>query len=308
MASKLQSQQQTTTAVTTREQSAELIHKMLGQRAAELAALLGGEKMATAFRRAAASYYLHAPADAKLETVEPRSFVAACMDAAQDKLLPDGRDGWIVVRKGVAAWTISWEGMVKLARRSVKSFRDFAVEVVYREEIAAGGFVCDAAQRKLSHTPWYALGLEEPAEDSIACAYAAVTVTDAEGFTSREFAIIGDRELMKRARASGNPFDDMPSQAWAKWYPSMCRKSAVRLLMRRIGTPDAIHEALERERERFVDTTATERPRPVAPLSMATDLAGSVRAQISAGDDRTPATGAPIDPTEPGPGDDCDAP
>ena len=285
MASKLQQSQQATTAVATLNDRAEVIHKMLGQRAGELAALLGGEKLANAFRRAAISFYLHAPADAKLETVEPRSFVAACMDAAADKLVPDGRDGWIVVRKGQAAWTISWRGMIKLARRGHKSFRDFAAEVVYREEIAAGGFEVDLASRSIKHRPWYTLGIaEEPSEDSIALVYAIVTVTDDEGFTSREFATISDRELMKRARASGNPYDDMPSQAWAKWFTSMSKKAAVRLLCDRIAAPDALWDAITREDERMLDTTASA-PRLAAAPTFASDLAGSVRAQITAGSD-----------------------
>lgn len=308
MASKLQqSQQSTTTAVATTNDRAAQVHKMLVTRTPQLAALLGGEKMAEAFTRAAASFYLRAAADphTKIGEIDLHSFVVACMDAAVDKLLPDGRDGWIVVRKGVAAWTISWRGLVKLARRASKSFRDFAAEVVYREEIAAGAFRVDLASRSIAHTPWYMLGIDrEPGEESIVLAYAIVTVTDDEGFTSREFAVLTEDEIIKRARMSGNPYDDMPSQAWAKWFRSMAKKAAIRTLMDRIAAPDAVFEALRADDARVID--ARESPRPIAALTMASDLAGSVRAQISAGhigghSATAASAGAPVDPNDPDP-------
>jgi recombination protein RecT len=47
-----------------------------------------------------------------------RSLYAACMKAAQDGLLPDGREGAIIPRKGSAAWQPMVAGIMKKVRNS----------------------------------------------------------------------------------------------------------------------------------------------------------------------------------------------
>lgn len=223
-----------------------------------IAALLGakgpeGEKRIAAFSRAAHSHFL-ATRDrsdkdkAECEAIDPKSYVKACLDAANQGLLPDGRDGWIVCRKGIAAWTPSWRGLVKIMRRAVKEeggdLRKFHAEIVYRQEIDKGAFDVDLSERTIKHRPWYLLGIElEPDWTDVVLVYAAASLVR-DGIETHEFRILTIAEINARARASGNPYDEEWSQAWTRWPRPMAKKSAVRALMDQLPTPDSVYVAL----------------------------------------------------------------
>lgn len=239
-----------------------------------LGALLGakgpeGEKRIAAFSRAAHSHFL-ATRDrsdkdkAECEAVDVKSYVKACLDAANQGLLPDGRDGWIVIRKGIAAWTPSWRGLVKLMRRAVKEeggdLRKFHAEIVYRQEIEKGGFDVDLAERTIKHRPWMVLGIElEPDWTDVVLVYAAATLVR-DGIETHEFRILTIAEINSRARMSGDPRNDEWSQAWTAWPRAMAKKSAIRALMDQLPTPDSVYEALG-------GTVTQEAAAPVASLT-----------------------------------------
>lgn len=221
----------------------------LRKRAIVLSRLLGGERLADRFCRAAMAHWSamanQSPKDReRLERVDPESFASACQAAALDRLTPDGRDGWIVVRgDGTASWTPSYRGLIQRFRRAVKDAGGKAIapcaEIVYREEIAAGGFEVDLAARTIAHRPWYLLGIEiEPLWESVQLVYAAVTVVDADGDTTREFRVLTIAEINQRARMSGNPLDDEWSAAWTRWPRSMAKGKAWRALMDWMPRPD----------------------------------------------------------------------
>jgi recombinational DNA repair protein RecT len=273
-----------------------------------IAALLGGDKAVAGFCRAAVSHWLttrdRSDKDrAEMEAIDPKSYVKACLDAANARLLPDGRDGWIVVRKGIAAWTPSWRGLVKLMRRAIKDeggrVESFCAEVVYRQEIEAGGFDVDKAERTIRHRPWYLFGIaEEPLWDDVVLVYAAATIIDADGNRSREFRELTRADLEQRARASGDPRSADWSDAWNKWPRSQARKSAVRALMDWLPTPDIVWTALAgsvtqetppqpgalslaarvRESQPILDVGAREEDAPQSRAPVEDDIAASAAA------------------------------
>src|SRR5574342_1025763 len=122
----------------------------LPQTLAEIRKALGGRDPGR-FLRAAQSYYLHAPEPEKMAAVEPRSFVAACIDAALSGLMPDGREAYIIPRKNRAVFQASWRGLVKLVRRAA-DVEEIAAEVVYE---GCYWKVHLGTDRRLEHTPYY---------------------------------------------------------------------------------------------------------------------------------------------------------
>ena len=63
----------------------------------------------------------------------PQSLFNACMKAAQDGLLPDGREGAIIPRKGQATWQPMVQGLVAKAKRR-GSVTNLVANIVYDGE------------------------------------------------------------------------------------------------------------------------------------------------------------------------------
>ena len=63
----------------------------------------------------------------------PQSLFNACMKAAQDGLLPDGREGAIIPRKGMATWQPMVQGLVAKAKRR-GSVTNLVANIVYDGE------------------------------------------------------------------------------------------------------------------------------------------------------------------------------
>ncbi len=177
-------------------------------------------------------------------------YVAACLDAASQQLTPNGTDGWIVIDDGAPPrWAISWRGMFSLVRRAVRAeggdVRQFCAELVYKAEIAAGGFNVDLFERKMSHRPWYLLGIpEEPYSSEVALVYAAATIVAPDGSTSREFRIITRAELTARERAAKEANGGVASPAWLEWWSGQARKTAVRAFVDWLPGVDAVRAQL----------------------------------------------------------------
>ena len=278
----------------------------LGVRSSVLAAYFGGDTdLVEAFRRSAVAHYLDTlnASDRerdKIASVNVASYVGACMVAAVDGLTPDGIDGWILIRKGgIASWTQSYRGAVKLALRAA-DLRGLVAEVVYREEIAAGGFRCDVATQEIAHAQWYMFDEipVEPDENSIALVYAAAEVKIG-GEWRRQFRVLSARALDQRARLSGSPFDDIPSNVWTTWYREQARAKAIGALMDTLPKPDHVWQAIQAARKSGRARQVPGAPLPSLSVSPAAALAGRVRSIGSTLDATAREADAPADPNDP---------
>ena len=151
-----------------------------------------------------------------------QSLFNACMLAAQDGLLPDGREGAIapygVNEQGkkvaeIATWMPMIEGLRKKARNS-GDISDWMVRIAYqRDEFEV--FLGD--DERIVHRPY--LGSEDPGV--IIAAYSIARLKD--GTISRE--VMPLREIKKieaKSKAASGPWKD------ATFFPEMCKKTVAR--------------------------------------------------------------------------------
>lgn len=260
---------------------AEEVAAALRERADTIRVLLapnqrGGAELVERFIRSACASYVReversAEQRAAIEACNPANYAQACMHAALQGLMPDGVDGLIVVRDAQAAWVVSWRGLLALLRRALAStgarYEALRAEVVYREEIAAGGYDEDCANDTMRHRPFYLLGIdEEPYPESIAIVYAVVTIVEADGSRHRERRVLTSTEIAKRYNASQGP----QREAWDRWFKSCAKSAALRALLDMLPKCDAVLDALDDRRGVLQDGA------PVASIGGA--IAAKVRA------------------------------
>ena len=198
---------------------------------AQIRRALGSRGDVERFVRAARSHYLHM--DPKqieaMAQVEPRSYVAACIDAATAGLMPNGRDAYIYPRGKRAVFHPSWRGLIMLVRRETQI--DLAAECVFercRFRVLLG------SNRRLDHEPYYGLNVADEDRGALVAAYATA---DVEGRTV--FRVLSRKDLDKRESVGG--------PVWKSWYEAMCRKSAIRALADMLPIPDELRDLIAKD-------------------------------------------------------------
>lgn len=186
-----------------------------------------------------------------LEAVDqnPRSFMGACMEAAQLGLVPDSILGecYLVPRKirGVyhVQMLVGYQGMMKIARRSDQVL-DIWTGVVSEYEFKHGLFeVMLGTERFVKHTPYYMM---EPGADPgpTLAAYACAKLRD---LPDVKFIVLPRRKLEESAARSGSPFDQKWSDVWTQHFDPMAEKTAIRRLCKTMPLPDIERRAMQRD-------------------------------------------------------------
>ena len=106
------------------------VEKEFDALAPQIAALLPPDVPADKFRSVALAAIRNNP---DLLRCEPQSLFNACLNAAQDGLMPDGREGAIVPRKNKAVWQPMIQGIYKRVKSS-GSVATLSANVVYDGE------------------------------------------------------------------------------------------------------------------------------------------------------------------------------
>ena len=163
-----------------------------------------------------------------------RSLYHACMRAAQDGLLADGREGAIVKFKGTAQWMPMVAGIMKKVRNSgeistwsvhvVKENDEFDYQLGDHEQI-----IHKPAMRNRGNT----VG-----------AYSIVTMKDGE--KSREFMDIDQINAIRTRSRSGN------SGPWASDFDEMAKKTVVRRHSKRLPMSTDLDELLRQDDQLFM--------------------------------------------------------
>jgi len=174
------------------------------------------------------------------------SFITSCMKAAQDGLLPDGREAAIVTfttRKKDAQG--QWSSVVLaqympmvfgLRKKILQSGEISTIEtnVVYRAEVEKGAFIYEAGtEAMLRHRPMLELADEDITDDNIVAAYSVAVMKDG----SKSFEVMRRSEINKVRQTSqtgalgkttrdGKPIP--PKGPWVDWFSEMARKTVMR--------------------------------------------------------------------------------
>lgn len=179
---------------------------------------------------------------------DKRALFGACMRAAQDGLLPDGREAALVMFGQNATYMPMVAGILKKARNSGE-ISTMAAEVVYQHDKFEYRIV--NGKPEMLHEP-----LTFGARGDILGAYACAVLKD--GSTMVEVMSKADIEQVRqvsRAKDSG---------PWKAWYGEMARKTALRRLAKRLPSStdrdDDLIQTIKRDDELY-DLNAAEAPK-----------------------------------------------
>lgn len=190
-----------------------------------------------------------------------QSLFNACLNAAQDGLMPDGREGAIVPRKNQAVWQPMIQGIYKRVKTS-GSVASLSANVVYEGETFD---VLLGDEDRIVHRR----DMSKVAPGSEVAVYAIATLKD--GTKEREVMTWEQVLVVRQASASPN------AGPWVQWPDEMARKTVVRRLAKRLPVLDQADEALHRTIGRVdslynFGTPAQEAP-PVKAAAAATQRA-----------------------------------
>jgi recombination protein RecT len=191
------------------------------------------------------------------------SLLLACQRAASDGLLPDKREGAMVVRGGKVAWTPMIAGLRKIL---AKYGYDVRAEIVYEN---------DAFDYELGDTPSLShkpapLGVDR---GKMIGAYAVVTHLDS-GAKYREVMNMAELDAVKAMGAKGGP--------WSGAFKNeMYRKTVARRCLKQVPLRDAqqLNDVLERDNENF------ELPAKAGPTPAAQAIQAAARGEAPANDE-----------------------
>lgn len=179
--------------------------------------------------------------DPNLLKADRRSLIDSCIAAAKDQLLPDGREGALVIYKDKVQWLPMIFGITKKVRGTgqVKEFRTRLVYEGEKFEVFYGD------REEIIHVPV----LSDERSDKIVAAYAIIELKD--GGVEREVMIKKDLDKVKAvSRAQNGP--------WKSWEGEMHRKSVGRRLLKRVPLSPIIDQILARDEDHFdLEATAT---------------------------------------------------
>ena len=215
----------TTTLTKTDEEQQPLVkfRMQLEQRAEEFRMVLPSHITTDKFQR---TILTAVQANPTLLQADRRSLITSAMKAAQDGLLPDGREAAFVVyntrtkdpeRGWISVKLVQYLPMVFGIRKKILQtgeIRDLFAEVVYTQEIEAGRFVYEeGSNRILRHKPILDPQFR-PTDDDIAVAYSVATFDD--GTQSFEVMRRWQIDKVREESQSGAQFDDKGQRREAK--------------------------------------------------------------------------------------------
>ena len=215
----------------------------LERRQSEIAAVLPQHISIERFVRTALTAVLLKP---DILNADRGSLMVACYRAAQDGLMPDGKEGAFVMYntkvkndQGRDVWVpaVQWlpmvGGVVKKMRNSGELASLVAHEVYAKDEFS---FVL-GDNEGITHKPY--MGEEEPGP--IVAAYAIAKLKD--GTIQRE--VIPQHQL-KKIRAASKSAN---GPAWSNWEGEMSRKSVVKRLSKYLPMSTEVERALGRDED-----------------------------------------------------------
>lgn len=220
-----------------------------------------------------------------LLTADRQSLITSCMKAAQDGLLPDGREAALVIfntsEKGAdGQWhkrkLCQYMPMVYgLRKKIVQSGEVVSLQtgLVYRAEMEAGAFLYEVGlEPPIRHRPMLDLPAEDLTDDKIVAAYSIAKMKD--GTVSVEVMRRGEIDKVREMSQTGATRDRKgnPRQAkgpWADWFGEMARKTVMRRHSKTLPmSGDVILDVEGSELEAAASTMRVLEVEPDAPVAL----------------------------------------
>jgi recombination protein RecT len=245
-----------------------------------------------------------------------RSLILSCMKAAQDGLLPDGREAALVPfntreKDGQGKWVtvkqVQYMPMVYGLRKKIMQSDEISVMqvgVVYRAEYESGRFLFEIGQEPpVRYRPDLALSVEDTTDDNIVAAFSLVKFKDGSWSAEvmRRSEINKIRQLsqtgavgqtVKFGANKGQPIE--PKGPWVDHFAEMAKKTVMRrhskvLPMSGDIFRDVEGEEIERAAKSAVAALDSVEPDAPAALPSAEELDQGAQHEVEEGYD--PQTG-----------------
>jgi recombination protein RecT len=197
-----------------------------------------------------------------LQKADRASLFEAAMKAAQDGLLPDGRDGALVIfntkvkRDGKDIWIkkVQWMPMVGGILKKVRNSGELlsiSAHVVYTKDKF---FYSLGDEEKIEHTP-----LLDEDRGVPMCVYAIAKTKD--GGIYREVMTLKDVEKVRNVSKAKD------AGPWTQWWDEMARKSVIRRLAKRLPTSADLDDLLRHDDELYDFSGKRDEPAPFTPVA-----------------------------------------
>lgn len=172
----------------------------------------------------------------QLLDADRRSLLGACMKAAQDGLLPDGREAALVIFRSKSGPICQYMPMVGGILKKIRNSGELAsigAHVVYEKD----DFAYELGDyESITHKPY----LGEDRGKPIA-AYAVARTKDAAVY--REVMSVAE---INKVRAVSRAKDAGP---WVDWWDEMARKTVIRRLAKRLPSSADLDQVIEHDNE-----------------------------------------------------------
>jgi recombination protein RecT len=212
-----------------------------------------------------------------------RSLLGACMKAAQDGLLPDGREAALVIfrsKDGPLAQYMPMVGGILKKIRNSGELASISAHVVYSND----QFDYDLGDdEKINHKPFLGADRGQPI-----AAYAIAKTKD--GAIYREVMSVAE---INKVRQASRAKDAGP---WVQWWDEMARKTVIRRIAKRLPSSADLDQTLELDNETtgFVQAPAAE---IVPDAEGVSRVASRLKAKINQAKDE-PIEGVAVEVTE----------
>jgi len=178
------------------------------------------------------------------------SLFFSCQKAAQDQLIPDGKEGFLGIYSnkikvdGKDVWIkkVQWQPMIGGLRKILtKHGIGLRAELVCEKDLEDGRFIYEQGDTpRLIHKPNIFSD-----RGAVVGAYAIAFLLNTGEVIGRE--VMDLQELTKVRQASKNP----NANVWTIWESEMQRKAPAKRLFKQLPLPDDIKEIIDRDNEQF---------------------------------------------------------
>lgn len=179
-----------------------------------------------------------------------RSLLAACMKAAQDGLLPDGREAALVIFRSKGGAQVQYMPMIGGLLKKLRNSGELAsisAHVVYEHD--QFDYILGDEER-IEHKPCLFGERGQPI-----AVYAVAKVKD--GAIYREVMSVEEVEKVRSVSRAGN------SGPWVTWWGEMAKKTVIRRLCKRLPSSADLDQVIAHDNETY-DMSRLTRPEPVA--------------------------------------------
>lgn len=194
-----------------------------------------------------------------------RSLMGACMKAAQDGLLPDGREAALVIFKGKAQYLPMVAGLLKKARQSGQ-ISSISAHVVYQHD----QFDYELGDNeRIHHKPMITGERGRPI-----AVYAIARTTD--GGAYREVMSVAQVEKVRASSRAAN------AGPWSTWWDEMARKTVIRRLAKYMPSSTDLDQLLQRDNETDAGPVQAVSVGEAEPVDVITDINRQIAAASTA--------------------------